>query len=184
MFQQTGLGGGSGISTEKLNRRNNEIRVPRVRLIGADGEQIGVVGRDEALRMAMDLELDLVEIVPNADPPVCRIMDFGKFRFEEQKKAHAARKKQKVVEIKELKFRPTTDDGDYGIKLRNLRRFISEGDKVKINIRFRGREMAQTELGIAMAKRLEEDLKEEVTIEQWPRLEGRQMVMMVAPKRK
>ena len=167
-----------------MNRRNNEIRVPRVRLIGADGEQIGVVGRDDALRMAMDLELDLVEIVPNADPPVCRIMDFGKFRFEEQKKAHAARKKQKVVEIKELKFRPTTDDGDYEIKLRNLRRFISEGDKVKINIRFRGREMAHTELGIEMAKRLEADLKEEVTIEQWPRLEGRQMVMMVAPKRK
>jgi translation initiation factor IF-3 len=111
-------------------------------------------------------------------------MDFGKFRFEEQKKAHAARKKQKVVEIKELKFRPTTDDGDYEIKLRNLRRFISEGDKVKINIRFRGREMAHTELGIEMAKRLEADLKDEVTIEQWPRLEGRQMVMMVAPKRK
>ena len=111
-------------------------------------------------------------------------MDFGKFKFEEQKKAHAARKKQKIVEIKELKFRPSTDDGDYAIKLRNLRRFISEGDKVKINIRFRGREMAHTELGIAMAKRLEEDLKEEVTIEQWPRLEGRQMVMMVAPKRK
>jgi len=167
-----------------LNRRNHEIRVPRVRLIGADGEQVGVVSRDEALRMAMDLELDLVEIVPNADPPVCRIMDFGKFRFEEQKKAHAARKKQKVVEIKELKFRPTTDDGDYEIKLRNLRRFISEGDKVKINIRFRGREMAHTELGIEMAKRLETDLKDEVTIEQWPRLEGRQMVMMVAPKRK
>lgn len=155
-----------------------------MRLIGADGEQVGVVSRDEALRMAMDLELDLVEIVPNADPPVCRIMDFGKFRFEEQKKAHAARKKQKIVEIKELKFRPTTDDGDYEIKLRNLRRFISEGDKVKINIRFRGREMAHTELGIEMAKRLETDLKDEVTIEQWPRLEGRQMVMMVAPKRK
>lgn len=167
-----------------MNRRNHEIRVPRVRLIGADGEQIGVVQRDEALRMAIDLELDLVEIVPNSDPPVCRIMDFGKFRFEQQKKANAAKKKQKLIEIKELKFRPTTDEGDYQIKLRNLRRFIAEGDKVKVNIRFKGRELAHTELGIAMAKRLEEDLKEEVTIEQFPRLEGRQMVMMVAPKRK
>lgn len=155
-----------------------------MRLIGADGEQIGVVPRDEALRMAIDAELDLVEIVPNSDPPVCRVMDFGKFRFEQQKKANAAKKKQKQIEIKELKFRPTTDEGDYQIKLRNLRRFITEGDKVKINIRFKGRELAHTELGIAMAKRLEEDLKEEVTIEQFPRLEGRQMVMMVAPKRK
>ncbi|MBK8285387.1 MAG: translation initiation factor IF-3 [Ahniella sp.] len=172
------------MSTEKLNRRNHEIRVPRVRLIGADGEQIGVVPRDEALRMAIDAEMDLVEIVPNSDPPVCRVMDFGKFRFEQQKKANAAKKKQKNVEIKELKFRPTTDEGDYQIKLRNLRRFISEGDKVKVNIRFKGRELAHTELGMAMAKRLEEDLKEEVTIEQFPRLEGRQMVMMVAPKRK
>ncbi|PJA42587.1 MAG: translation initiation factor IF-3, partial [Lysobacterales bacterium CG_4_9_14_3_um_filter_62_6] len=163
-----------------MNRRNLEIRVPRVRLIGADAEQIGVVGRDDALRMAMDLGLDLVEIVPNADPPVCRIMDFGKFKFEQQKKANAARKKQKVVEIKELKFRPTTDEGDYVIKLRNLRRFIAEGDKVKVNIRFKGREMAHTELGVAMAKRLQEDLKDEVTIESYPRLEGRQMIMMVA----
>jgi translation initiation factor IF-3 len=111
-------------------------------------------------------------------------MDFGKFKFDAQKKAHAAKKKQKQVEIKELKFRPTTDDGDYAIKLRNLRRFLDDGDKVKITIRFRGREMAHTELGIEMAKRLEADLKDEVTIEQWPRLEGRQMVMMVAPKRK
>ena len=167
-----------------MNRRNLEIRVPRVRLIGADAEQIGVVGRDDALRMAMDLGLDLVEIVPNADPPVCRIMDFGKFKFEQQKKANAARKKQKVVEIKELKFRPTTDEGDYVIKLRNLRRFIAEGDKVKVNIRFKGRERAHTELGVAMAKRLQEDLKDEVTIESYPRLEGRQMIMMVAPKKK
>ena len=158
--------------------------MPNVRVIGADGEMVGVLSRDAALALAEESGMDLVEIQPQADPPVCRIMDFGKFRFEEQKKAHAARKKQKVVEIKELKFRPTTDDGDYEIKLRNLRRFISEGDKVKINIRFRGREMAHTELGIEMAKRLEADLKEEVTIEQWPRLEGRQMIMMVAPKRK
>ena len=167
-----------------MNRKNLEIRVPRVRVIGVEGEQIGVLSRDDALRMAMDLDLDLVEIVPNSDPPVCRIMDFGKFKFEQQKKANAAKKKQKVVEIKELKFRPTTDDGDYDIKLRNLRRFIAEGDKVKVNIRFKGREMAHTELGIAMAKRLQDDLKDEVIIESFPRLEGRQMIMMVAPKKK
>jgi translation initiation factor IF-3 len=158
--------------------------VPRVRVIGADGSQVGVLTRDEALRMAEEAELDLVEIQPNADPPVCRIMDFGKFKFEQQKKAHAAKRKQKQQEIKELKFRPTTDDGDYAIKVRNLRRFIAEGDKVKINIRFKGREMAHTELGLEMARRLETDLKEEVIIEQFPRLEGRQMVMMVAPKKK
>jgi translation initiation factor IF-3 len=128
--------------------------------------------------------MDLVEIQPNADPPVCKIMDFGKFRFEQQKKANEAKKKSKQVEIKELKFRPTTDDGDYQIKLRNLRRFIAEGDKVKVNIRFRGREMAHTELGAAMAKRLEADLQDEVTIEQMPRFEGRQMVMMLAPKKR
>lgn len=158
--------------------------MPRVRVIGADGEMVGVLSRDEALRMASDDGLDLVEIQPNADPPVCRIMDFGKFRFEMQKKASAARKKTKQVEIKEVKFRPTTDDGDYAIKLRNMRRFIEEGDKIKITIRFKGREMAHTELGVQMIQRLEEDLKEEVVIESRPRLEGRQMVMMVAPKKK
>jgi translation initiation factor IF-3 len=158
--------------------------VPKVRVIGDDGEMIGVLSRDEALRMAEEQGLDLVEIQPNADPPVCRIMDFGKFRFEQQKKAAAAKKKQKIVEIKELKFRPTTEIGDYEVKLRNLRRFLTEGDRVKITIRFKGREMAHTELGLAMARRLEEDLKDEVTIEQRPRLEGRQMIMMVSPKKK
>lgn len=155
-----------------------------MRVIGADGEMIGVLTRDEALRMADDAGLDLVEIQPNADPPVCRIMDFGKFRFEQQKKAAAAKKKQKQVEIKEVKFRPTTDDGDYAIKLRNMRRFIEEGDKIKITIRFKGREMAHTELGVAMVQRLENDLKDDVIVESRPRLEGRQMVMMVAPKKK
>src|SRR5690606_35833339 len=145
---------------------------------------IGVLSRDEALKMAEEAGLDLVEIQPNAEPPVCRIMDFGKFRFEQQKKAAAAKKKQKVVEIKELKFRPTTEIGDYEVKLRNLRRFLAEGDRVKITIRFKGREMAHTELGMAMAQRLEGDLKDEVTIEQRPRLEGRQMIMMVSPKKK
>ena len=175
---------GRRISTEKLNRKNEEIRVPRVRVIGADGEMVGVLSRDEALRLAEDAGMDLVEIQPNAEPPVCRVMDFGKFRFEMQKKASAARKKTKQVEIKEVKFRPTTDDGDYAIKLRNMRRFIEEGDKIKITIRFKGREMAHTELGVQMIQRLEEDLKEEVVIESRPRLEGRQMVMMVAPKKK
>jgi translation initiation factor IF-3 len=145
---------------------------------------VGVLTRDEALAMAEEAGLDLVEIQPTADPPVCRIMDYGKFKFEAQKKANAAKKKQKVVEIKELKFRPTTDDGDYNIKLRNLRRFLEEGDKVKVNIRFKGREMAHQELGMQMAARIEKDLADEVVIEQRPRLEGRQMIMMVAPKRK
>jgi translation initiation factor IF-3 len=153
-------------------------------VIGDDGEMVGVLSRDEALKLAADSGLDLVEIQPNADPPVCRIMDFGKFRFEQQKKASAARKKTNQQEIKEVKFRPTTDEGDYQIKLRNMRRFIEEGDKIKITIRFKGREMAHTELGVAMIQRVESDLKEEITVESRPRLEGRQMVMMVAPKKK
>ena len=171
-------------TTEKGNRRNHEIRVPRVRVIGADGEQVGILSRDEALRMAEVVELDLVEIQPNADPPVCRIMDFGKFKFEMQKKAHAAKKKTKQVEIKELKFRPVTDEGDYQIKMRNIRRFLQEGDKVKVNIRFRGREMSHQELGREMAARIEAELGDEIVIESRPRLEGRQMVMMIAPKKK
>ena len=155
-----------------------------MRVIGSDGEMVGVLSRDEALAMAEEAGLDLVEIQPTADPPVCRIMDYGKFKFEAQKKANAAKKKQKIVEIKELKFRPTTDEGDYNIKLRNLRRFLEEGDKVKVNIRFKGREMAHQELGMQMAARIEKDLADEVVIEQRPRLEGRQMIMMIAPKRK
>ncbi|MBN8726415.1 MAG: translation initiation factor IF-3 [Xanthomonadales bacterium] len=168
----------------KTNRRNQDIRVPRVRVIGAEGEQVGILSRDEALAMAQDAGLDLVEIQPNGDPPVCRIMDFGKFKFENQKKAHAAKKKQKQVEIKELKFRPTTDVGDYTIKMRNLRRFLEEGDKVKITIRFRGREMAHQELGRAMVDKISADVAEEAVVEQYPRMEGRLMVMMIAPKKK
>jgi translation initiation factor IF-3 len=153
-------------------------------VIGADGEQVGILSRDEALRMAEDVGLDLVEIQPTADPPVCRIMDFGKFKFEQQKKAHAARRKTKQVEIKELKFRPTTEVGDYDIKLRNLKRFLEEGDKVKVTVRFKGREMAHQELGEAMVKRIQRDIVEEAVIESFPRFEGRQMVMMIAPKKK
>jgi len=155
-----------------------------VRVIGADGEQVGVLTRDQALAMAEEAGLDLVEIVPNADPPVCRVMDFGKFKFEQQKKAHAAKRKTKQQEIKELKFRPSTEDGDYNIKLRNMRRFLEEGDKVKVTVRFKGREMAHTELGEAMVKRIQGDIVEDAVVESFPRFEGRQMVMMVAPKKK
>ena len=177
--------GEDGIATEnKGNRRNHEIRVPRVRVIGADGEQVGILERDEALAMAQDAGLDLVEIQPTAEPPVCRIMDFGKFKFEQQKKAAAARKKSKQVEIKELKFRPTTDVGDYNIKLRNMQRFLEEGDKVKVNIRFRGREMSHQELGIELARRIQNDISETGVVDQFPRMEGRQMTMMVSPRKK
>jgi translation initiation factor IF-3 len=155
-----------------------------VRVIGADGEQVGVLTRDAALKMAEDAGLDLVEIVPNADPPVCGVMDFGKVKFEQQKKAHAAKRKTKQQEIKELKFRPSTEDGDYNVKMRNLRRFLEEGDKVKVTVRFKGREMAHTELGEAMVKRIQGDIVEDAVVESFPRFEGRQMVMMVAPKKK
>jgi translation initiation factor IF-3 len=153
-------------------------------VIDAEGEQAGVLTRDEALAMAQEAGMDLVEIQPNADPPVCRIMDFGKFKFEQQKKAHAAKRKTKQVEIKELKFRPSTEDGDYNVKMRNLRRFLEEGDKVKIVVRFKGREMAHTELGEAMVKRIQADVVEDAVVESFPRFEGRQMVMMIAPKKK
>ena len=162
---------------------NNAIAVPEVRLIGADGDQVGVVTIDEALVQAKASSLDLVEIVPNAEPPVCRIMDFGKFLFDQNKKRHAAKKRQKQTQVKELKFRPGTDVGDYEIKLRNLKRFLTSGDKVKITLRFRGREMAHQELGVKMLKRIEEDLVELGAVEQFPKMEGRQMVMVIAPKK-
>ena len=141
------------------------------------------MSRDQALHRAYDVNLDLVEIAPNAEPPVCRIMDYGKFRFEQAKKAQAARKKQKQTQVKEVKFRPGTEEADYQVKLRNVRRFIEEGDKVKISLRFRGREMAHQELGMEMMKRLEADLGDTVVIEQRPRMEGRLMVMMMSPKK-
>ena len=155
-----------------------------MRVIGADGEMLGVLSRDEALGLAEEAGLDLVEIQPNADPPVCKIMDFGKFRFEQQKKASEAKKKQKQVEIKEVKCRPVTDSGDYQIKMRNMRRFLAEGDRIKVVVRFRGREMAHTELGMAMTQRIEADLKDDAVVEQRPKMEGRQMIMMIAPKKK
>ncbi|MFO1495102.1 MAG: translation initiation factor IF-3 [Lysobacterales bacterium] len=169
---------------ERPTRKNEEIRVPQLRVIGPDGEQVGILSRFEALRMAQDAGLDLVEIVPNADPPVCRIMDFGKYKFELQKKANLAKKKQKQIEIKEMKFRPGTDDGDYQVKMRAIRRFLEEGDKVKINLRFRGRELAHIDIGDAMLNRIEQELKEDAVIEQRSRVEGRVMSMMLAPKKK
>ena len=155
-----------------------------MRVIGSDGEMIGVLSRDEALQQAQEEGLDLVEIQPNADPPVCRIMDYGKFKFDAQKKANLAKKKQKQIEIKEVKFRPVTDDGDYAIKMRKMRGFLEDGDKIKVNIRFRGREMSHQELGRNMLNRIEADLGEDIVIESRPRMEGRQMVMMIAPKKK
>jgi translation initiation factor IF-3 len=155
-----------------------------VRVIGADGEQVGVLERDEALAMAEEAGLDLVENQPTAEPPVCRIMDFGKFKFEQQKKAAAQRKKSKQVKIKEVKFRPTTDVGDYNIKLRNMQRFLDDGDKVKVNIRFRGREMRHQELGMEPAHRIQGDVSEIGVVDQFPRMEGRQMTMMISPRKK
>jgi translation initiation factor IF-3 len=157
--------------------------VPQVRVIGDDGEQLGIMSAEEALKVAVEAELDLVEIAPNADPPVCRIMDHGKYLFEENKKRHAAKKKQKQIQVKEIKFRPGTEIGDYQVKLRNLKRFLENGDRVKVTMRFRGREMAHQELGLQLLKRVEEDLVELGTVEQYPRVEGRQMVMVIAPKK-
>lgn len=154
-----------------------------MRLINAEGEQVGVVSISEALQSAENSELDLVEIVPNAEPPVCRVMDYGKFVFEQNKKKHAAKKKQKQIQVKEIKFRPGTEDGDYQVKLRHLIKFLTEGDKVKVTLRFRGREMAHQELGSKMLSRIETDLEEHGIVEQFPKMEGRQMVMVLAPKR-
>ncbi len=171
------------IASEKETRLNEQIKAPNVRLIGADGKQVGVVSTVEARRMAEAEGLDLVEISPNVSPPVCRIMNFGKFQYEESKRKHAAKRKQKQIQIKEVKFRPGTDIGDYQVKLRNLIRFLENGDKAKITLRFRGREMAHQELGAQLLKRVESDLKDYGTVEQYPRLEGRQMVMVLNPKR-
>ena len=163
-------------------RINDEIRVPQVRLIDDAGEMIGVMSAREALIRAYDVGLDLVEISPNAVPPVCKILDYGKYKYEQQKKANEARKKQKVVEIKEIKVRPNIDDHDYDVKMKQMRNFIGEGDKVKVTLRFRGREMAHQELGVKVLERIRNDLTELVKVEQMPKLENRQMVMVVSPK--
>ena len=154
-----------------------------MRLINAEGEQVGVVSISEAREIAENSDLDLVEIVPNSEPPVCRVMDYGKFIFEQNKKKHASKKKQKQIQIKEIKFRPGTEDGDYHIKLKNLIKFLNNGDKAKITLRFRGREMVHQELGTKMLKRIETDLEEYGSVEQFPKMEGRQMVMVLASKK-
>lgn len=163
-------------------RINDEIRVPQVRLIDDRGEMLGVMSAREALIRAYDVGLDLVEISPNAVPPVCKILDYGKYKYEQQKKANEARKKQKVVEIKEIKVRPNIDDHDYDVKMKQMKNFIGEGDKVKVTLRFRGREMAHQELGVKVLERIRNDLNELAKVEQMPKLENRQMVMVVAPK--
>jgi len=167
-----------------LQRINQEITAPVVRLIGSDGNVVGVVKLNEALRLAEEEDTDLVEIAPNADPPVVRVMDFGKFKSQEAKRQHEAKLKQKVIQVKEVKFRPGTDDGDYGVKLRNLIRFLEDGDKTKITLRFRGREMAHQEIGAKMLDRLKVDLEPYGQVEQFPKMEGRQMVMVLAPAKK
>ncbi|MCI0400568.1 MAG: translation initiation factor IF-3 [Gammaproteobacteria bacterium] len=167
----------------KKTRLNEQITTTEVRLIGSDGEQVGIVPLEKAQQIADEAELDLVEIVPNVDPPVCRVMDYGKYLFEENKKRQAAKKKQKQIQIKEVKFRPGTEKGDYQIKLRNLIRFLTHGDKVKVTLRFRGRELAHQELGLKMLQRIEADLTKHGVVEQHPKMEGRQMVMLLSPKR-
>lgn len=163
---------------------NDDINEPEVRLIDATGENVGVVTTVEALRIAGDAELDLVEISPNAKPPVCRVMDYGKFKFEQSKKAHQAKKKQKQTQVKEIKFRPGTEEGDYKVKLRKLTEFLEAGDKTKITIRYRGREMQHQQLGAQLLNRIEKDLEEYGDVEQRPKLEGRQLVMVLGPTKK
>jgi translation initiation factor IF-3 len=162
-------------------RINDRIRGGDIRLIGAEGENVGVVSPERALQMAEEAGLDLVEISPNASPPVCKIMDFGKYKYETQKKEAEARKKQKIIEIKEIKFRPNTDSNDYEVKMRNVFKFLEGGDKVKITLRFRGREMAHQELGRQLLERVAEDTKEHGKVENFPKMEGRQMVMLIGP---
>ena len=161
---------------------NTEIEAKSIRLIDADGEMVGVVSLREGLDMAAEVGLDLVEVSPNADPPVCKILDFGKYKYEVQKKKNEARKKQKVIDIKEIKLRPNIDDNDYNIKMRNMRKFLVDGDKVKITLRFRGREMAHQDLGVRVLDRVREGLDDLAKVEQFPKMEGRQMVMVMAPR--
>jgi translation initiation factor IF-3 len=163
---------------------NDDIRATRVRLVAADGSQVGIVSRDEALDEARRDSLDLVLIAPDADPPVVKVMDYGKHLFDLKKAKAAQRKKQKQIQVKEMKFRPGTEEGDYRVKLRNLVRFLEDGDKAKVSLRFRGREMVHPEIGLQLLKRIEEDLKEFGTVESQPKFEGRQMTMVLAPSKK
>jgi len=177
------LFGDIGIAAEKRNRVNGEITAPQIRVIGSDGEQIGIVSLEEGLQAAEEAGLDLVEISPVAEPPVCRLMDYGKYLFEQNKRRAAAKKKQQVIQVKEVKFRPGTEEGDYQVKLRNLKRFLRHGDKTKVTIWFRGREMRHQERGMELLKRVEADLEELGKVEQFPKMEGRRMSMVISPRK-
>lgn len=168
----------------KRVRRNEEILARSVRVIASNADQLGIMDLDDAKAQAKEEGLDLVEVAPTAEPPVCRIMDYGKFVFEQSKKSQSSRKKQKMIHVKEVKFRPGTEEGDYQVKLRNLVRFLTQGDKAKVTLRFRGREMAHQELGAQLLDRVRKDLEEYGAVEQFPQLEGRQMVMVIAPKKR
>jgi translation initiation factor IF-3 len=163
-------------------RVNEEIDAPEVRVVAADGRQLGIVSREQALALAEEAKLDLVEIAAGASPPVCKILDFGKYKYEAQKKRSEARKKQKTIEVKEIKMRPSIDDHDYQVKVRNMRRFLDDGDKVKVTIRFRGRELSHQDLGVKVLDRVREELDELAKVEQFPKVEGRQMIMVIAPR--
>jgi translation initiation factor IF-3 len=178
-----GPAGECSIAQEREDRRNEQITASRVRVIGADGEMVGIMMTRDAVAKAVDLELDLVEVSPNADPPVCKIMDYGKYLYQKDKAQHAAKRKQKQIEVKEVKFRPTTEEADYQTKLRNMTRFLEEGDKVKVTIRYRGREMAHQELGMKVMDRVKADLVELAVVEQHPKMEGRQAVMVLGAKK-
>ena len=172
---------GLAIAGIKEQRLNDDITYEQIRLVSDSGEQLGILSPDEARKIAEERGMDLVEIAPNAEPPVCRLMDFGKYLYASAKKKQESKKKQKQITVKEIKFRPGTDIGDYDIKVRNLTKFLDAGNKVKVTLRFRGREMAHQELGMEMLQRVEEDLKEIGIVEQMPKMEGRQMVMVLAP---
>ncbi|MCH8236739.1 MAG: translation initiation factor IF-3 [Proteobacteria bacterium] len=168
--------------TRQGPRVNDLIEADQVRVVNADGEMVGVISKEEGLEIAFEAGLDLVEVSPNADPPVCKVLDYGKYKYEAQKKANEARKKQKVIDVKEIKMRPGIDEHDYQVKMRSVRRFLDEGDKVKMTIRFRGREMAHQELGMKVLDRVREEVDELAKVEQFPRTEGRLMTMVIAPK--
>ncbi|UCV05802.1 translation initiation factor IF-3 [Dechloromonas denitrificans] len=172
------------MAQNKAHRLNEEITVPEIRLQGLEGEQLGVMSIRAALQLAEEAGVDLVEIAPLAKPPVCRVMDYGKFKYQEQKRAHEAKLKQKQVQVKEVKLRPGTDENDYQIKLRNMTRFLEEEDKVKVTLRFRGREMAHQEFGMRQLERIKTDLEAVGQVEQMPKMEGRQMIMIIAPAKK
>ncbi|MBL8490658.1 MAG: translation initiation factor IF-3 [Rhodocyclaceae bacterium] len=172
------------MAQDKTQRVNDEITAPEIRLVGEAGEQLGIVSVRQAISMAEEAGVDLVEIAPMAQPPVCKLMDFGKFKYQESKRAHEAKLKQKQVQVKEVKFRPGTDENDYQIKLRNVTKFLGEGDKAKITLRFRGREMAHQEIGMRMLERIKGDLDSVAQVEQFPKMEGRQLIMILAPTKK